>query len=253
MGNIIYTGVFFELSSIEQEELLKLRGWDCPAHWCDIFLHHVTLEFRPDADGDHLRKVLEHEGKPVDVKIVGATPFHDLTYGFRNPVAAFEVALDPTLQALGIECANRTPHLTVATNGCAPFLANKADYEPFDGPTLTGRLGVFREGSEVSLKKVPLVLKHKETICALYADKENTLDELADLYDVSRGTITKIIRDNGGTIRNRGTGIRIWCEAERERLNNMYTNGMTISEIGRRENTLFHTMRKRLIKYGIKK
>lgn len=148
MGNIIYTGIFFDFSFIDKGKLTQLGGWDYRAHWCDIFLHHVTLEFRPDPDSDHLRNVLEHEGEPVDVKIVGVTPKYDTKYGFRNSVAAFKVELGSTLQALGIECANRIPHLTVATNGCAPFLANKADYEPFDGPILTGRLGVFRKGDQ---------------------------------------------------------------------------------------------------------
>lgn len=91
---------------------------------------------------------------------------------------------------------------------------------------------------------------HKDQILHLY--KTETLDEIAKRYQCCRGTIRRFIERNGGMIKSRGGKNKIWCEQEFARLKSMYTNGMTISEISRRENCSFHNMRKRLIKYGIK-
>ena len=149
---VIYTGVFFDFSDMEKWELLgKATGFKSRHHLTNTHLHHVTLEFRPDPDGDHVRKVLEHEGEVVDVKVIGLTSdrqsHNDGCLELPNPVLAFKVELGETLKALGIECANETPHLTVATSASVrPVAANFAEYNPYDGPILTGRLGVFRVG-----------------------------------------------------------------------------------------------------------
>ena len=147
---VIYTGVFFDFSDMEKWELLgEAMGFKSRPHLTKTYLHHVTLEFRPDPDGEHLRKVLEHEGEVVDVKIVGVTshwrPHTEGCVPILNPVVAFEVELGETLKALRIECANTTPHLTVATSdSVGPVAANYEQYNAYDGPILTGRLGVFR-------------------------------------------------------------------------------------------------------------
>ena len=147
MKAVIYTGIFFNFSEDEKSELLFEAGALDRSDLPNTFLHHVTLEFRPDADRDHLQKVLAHEGEVVDVKVVGVTSKWKGIEGDLNPVAAFKVELGPTLQALGIECANETPHLTVATaDGVRPVEANKVQYNYCSGPILTGRLGVFRQG-----------------------------------------------------------------------------------------------------------
>jgi hypothetical protein len=141
MSNIIFTGIFFDFTEEERESLLEqVRAGDMP----NVFLHHITLVFRPGKDGEHLRNLLAHEGQEVSVKVVGKTKAN-------SRVAAFEVELD--LEEFGVGSNNKTPHLTVATDfGVKPFAANKAEFEPLVRPfTLTGRLGAFRGGTPSNL------------------------------------------------------------------------------------------------------
>jgi 2'-5' RNA ligase len=130
---IIYTGVFFDFSEAERERLLKRAGAsDMP----NKFLHHVTLQFKPSADSEHVAAVLKHEGSKVSVNIVGVSELCS-----NRRVAAFAVELG--LDGLGINCANKVPHLTVATaEGVKPFEANNATFIPLEHPfKLEGRLG----------------------------------------------------------------------------------------------------------------
>ena len=98
-------------------------------------------------------------------------------------------------------------------------------------------------------------VKHLDAagICQAYREGSKSLDSLAAESKVCRNTITKLIRCNGGTIKPRGGSNRKWCEKERQKLKELYDSGMSVSEIARKTNTKFHTMRKRLIKYGVKK
>lgn len=153
MSKIIYTGIFFDFDDQDREKLIKLaRAEGMP----NVFLHHVTLQFRPTPDSEHLMKVLEHEGMDVEVKVVGITlapSYHPTETAFLQdpPVAAFAVELSPELTDLGIDSANAVPHLTVATReGVKPFEANNALYTPLDEENqfiITGTLGAFRGGS----------------------------------------------------------------------------------------------------------
>ena len=144
MSKVIYTGIFFDFDAQDRERLIKLaRAEGMP----NEFLHHVTLQFRPKADSEHLMNVLEHEGMDVEVKVVGVAVGRggeSLVYG----VAALAVELSPELTDLGIDSANAVPHLTVATReGVKPFDANNALYTPLDEESqfiITGTLGAFR-------------------------------------------------------------------------------------------------------------
>ncbi len=150
MSKIIYTGIFFDFDDQDREKLIKLaRAEGMP----NVFLHHVTLQFRPTPDSEHLMKVLEHEGMDVEVKVVGVAVGRclgskSLSYG----VAALAVELSPELTDLGIDSANAVPHLTVATReGVKPFEANNALYTPLDEESqfiITGTLGAFRGGQQ---------------------------------------------------------------------------------------------------------
>ena len=139
MSKVIYTGIFFDFDNQEREKLIKRAGAEGMPN---VFLHHVTLQFRPKADSEHLMRVLEHEGMDVEVRIVGVSVDPD--------VAALAVELSPRLTGLGIDSANAVPHLTVATaEGVKPFEANKVPYERnwADAFIITGTLGAFRGGS----------------------------------------------------------------------------------------------------------
>jgi len=158
MSDVIYTGIFFDFTEFECTTLLShFLDWEqmylhdsidefVARHALpNVFLHHLTLQFRPDPDGEHVRNVLEHEGREIRVKVVGTT--RGMGYIGGDRVWALEVEPDPLrMQEFRIECANDTPHLTVATaEGVKPFEANKATFDRLAHTfALTGRLGVFR-------------------------------------------------------------------------------------------------------------
>ncbi len=139
MGDIIFTGIFFDLTDEERADLIKLAGAEGMPN---VFLHHVTLAFRPHREGEHVRNVLKHEGRPIDVRVTGI--------GVGEGVRALQVEIDPIrLSEFRLECANKVPHLTVATaEGVKPFASNKATFSPRSAWSLTlrGKLGVFRGG-----------------------------------------------------------------------------------------------------------
>ena len=93
---------------------------------------------------------------------------------------------------------------------------------------------------------------NEKKLCDDYRNGK-TLDDIAKENKCCRNTVAKYIRQNGMNIRPRGGRNKIWCEDEMSRLKKMFDNGMNTSEIARKEKTSFHNMRKRLIKYGIKK
>lgn len=149
MSNIIFTGIFFDFTDEERADLIKLAGAEGMPN---VFLHHVTLWFRPHPESEHVRNVLEHEGRPIDVRVTGI--------GVGEGVRAFQVEPDPIRMSefrvefgTGGLCSVKVPHLTVATaEGVKPFAANKAEFEPLARPfTLTGRLGAFRGGTPSNL------------------------------------------------------------------------------------------------------
>lgn len=135
-SKVIYTGVFFDFSEDEKRNLLNVSNGDVMPN---KYLHHVTLEFKPDPEGSHVRDVLDNEGREIRAKVVGVA--------VSDKVAAFQVELDPIrMSEFRLECSNKLPHLTAATaEGVTPVESNNAEYIPLDKPlTLVGRLGAYR-------------------------------------------------------------------------------------------------------------
>ena len=136
--NVIYTGIFFDLTERRTEELLvKAGAKDMPQKFIER-RPHVTLRFRPGADSEHVATLLKHEGERVVVSVVGVTE----SSGDDRKVAAFSVKL-PDLDRFGLTCDNKIPHITVAcAEGVSPVEANNASFTPLPSPfTLEGRLG----------------------------------------------------------------------------------------------------------------
>ena len=141
--NVIYTGIFFEFSE-ERREMLE---WITEGDWMpNKFAHHITLQFRPKSDSEHVDWVVKNQGLEVTVTATGST------HPGQN-VAAISVELPPEIAE---HCTNKTPHLTIATaEGVRPFEANNATYDPFEIPKgsvtytrfeLTGKVGFFLKG-----------------------------------------------------------------------------------------------------------
>lgn len=139
MGDIIFTGIFFDFTEEERADLIKLAGAEGMPN---VFLHHVTLAFRPHPESEHVRNVQEHMGRLIDVRVTGI--------GVGEGVRALQVEPDPIRMAeFRLECANKVPHLTVATaEGVKPFASNQATFSPRSAWSLTlrGKLGAFRGG-----------------------------------------------------------------------------------------------------------
>jgi hypothetical protein len=139
MRDIIFTGIFFDFTDGERADLITVAEAEGMPN---TFLHHVTLAFRPHLEGEHVRNVLKHEGRKIRVTVT--------SLGVGDGVVAFGVEPDPIrMSEFGLECANKTPHLTVATaEGVKPFAANKAIFSPRSAGalTFTGKVGAFRGG-----------------------------------------------------------------------------------------------------------
>ena len=127
---ILYTGIFFDFSEEEKENLLQVAGgFDMP----NKFMHHITLQFRPEM-GEHVKWMLEHEGLEVKVKVIGVAD--------SKKVAALSILIPHPTR---VWCKNGIPHLTVATaKSIRPFESNQVPYKRVRKTfELTGRLGIF--------------------------------------------------------------------------------------------------------------
>ena len=85
-----------------------------------------------------------------------------------------------------------------------------------------------------------------------YSQNQMSLDDIAKTLSICRNTLAKELRARGVVIRQKGGSKKKWCNEEYERLKKYVTNGLTTSDIARRENVGFHTVRLRLIKYGLR-
>lgn len=120
----IYIGVFLDDAS-----RAMLLEW-FSRNVCELleneFAHHMTVKFRPSAED----LVGNPEGLPVDLEVVGYTT-------------------SPNVQAVVVEgyhSANNVAHITVATDGSPPKLANDLLARGFtaaDGPRLNGTMSGF--------------------------------------------------------------------------------------------------------------
>lgn len=126
---IIYTGIFFNRENTE-----KLYE-AFPAHLLrQIANPHVTLIFRPIGKNQHT----ELFGTKATVKITGYARDED-----NEGVLVSVHSEDERLRVLYSSLPK--PHITLAvsTSG-SPVNTARLDFEPCDGPTLTGTFDAFR-------------------------------------------------------------------------------------------------------------
>lgn len=107
-----------------------------------LFMHHVTLAFKPDAAEVEALPL----GQRVRFKVVG--------WAADNKAQAVVVRLS------GLT-AERTPHVTVSTSGVSPTYSNELlarGWQPVDGPTLEGIVGFF-DGKEHHFRTADVFLQ----------------------------------------------------------------------------------------------